>query len=106
MCQMDGDKLPFIRRLIAEGEILDDDDWPVELESETAQWIIDQFWELHRSRGNSGWGPLAISWAEIQAYTALTGLTLSPWVIDQIRNLDRLYLSAFAASARENQRNG
>lgn len=100
MCQPDGDLIKSVRKWIADGVDVEEDLWPVELETPTAEWIVSQFWELHATRGG-GYGPGPISYQELKAYIELTGIDLSPWVIEQIRMLDRMYLSAYATMVRE-----
>lgn len=56
------------------------------------------FDSLNTGRGNSGFGPSPISFAEISAWSALTGNAPTPWEVDLIKNLDLLYLKEMAAN--------
>lgn len=55
-----------------------------------ALWQI--FRELHASRGNSGFGPLRISFLEIDAFQRVTGVRLKPWEIEALRRADRAFV--------------
>lgn len=61
-----------------------------------AAGVLEAFWELHAARGSNGYGPNPISYQELEAWSRLTGRVPSLWAIEQIRTLDRLYLSAYA----------
>lgn len=91
MCQPQGDLLEFILNRQQAGEDIDDEDYPVELETFEAQWIVDRFWELNNRRAGFG---VPINFAEIEAYQRLTGRRLSNWQVKQICRLDNLYLEA------------
>lgn len=51
------------------------------------------FKELHASRANSGFGPMRISFAEIDAFQRVTGLSLKPWEVEAIRRADRAFMA-------------
>lgn len=47
---------------------------------------------LTATRGG-GFGPGAITYAEIEAFVRLTGHTLDPWEVEAVRALDDAYLA-------------
>jgi hypothetical protein len=70
-------------------------------------WLA--FCRLSGRRGGTGFGPSPIGWLEIEAYQRLAGIRLSPWEIEMIEMLDRLYLDRLAAvseAARNKERAG
>lgn len=103
MCQPDGDHLDFVLEMAREGIELDEEDAPVELESDLAYDVLDVFWRLHNARGSGGFGPTAISYQDLVAFVQMTGEQLGPWLVDQIRSLDNLFLSAIAESHKRKQ---
>ena len=50
------------------------------------------FLELSTTRGGTGYGPLPITFAEIEAWSRLRG-ALEPWEIDLICKLDRVWMA-------------
>lgn len=48
--------------------------------------------ELHASRAHSGFGPLRINFAEIDAFQRVTGLRLKAWEVEAIRRADRAFM--------------
>lgn len=63
---------------------------------EGCETLWRNYLELHDSRGNTGWGPMRITFADLQAFQNVTGAMLQPWEIDMIRKADGLWLSEFA----------
>lgn len=63
---------------------------------EGAGKLWQDFLQLHGSRGSTGWGPMRITFADMQAWQVLTGSMLKPWEVDLIRKADDLWLSEFA----------
>lgn len=59
--------------------------------------ILGWFWELDASRTANFHGPNPLAWAEIAAWSRLTGATPQPWEIDILRALDRVRLGHKAA---------
>lgn len=55
------------------------------------------FAEMHDSRGSTGFGPMRITFADIDAWQRVGGVTLAPWEIAAIRKADNAYLANFAA---------
>jgi len=54
------------------------------------------FLELHGARGSTGFGPMRITFADLQAWQVIRGAQLSPWEVDCIRKADDLWLNEFA----------
>jgi len=50
------------------------------------------FWEMGRCRPQGYAGPLAITHTEIEAWSRLYGLRLTPWEVDVVKALDAEYL--------------
>ena len=61
-----------------------------------ATQIWNAFAELHAARGGSGFGPLPISYAEIESYLRVSGERLAPWEVKALRGLDDQWLAARA----------
>lgn len=76
-------------RLLADAPAL-----PVELEP-----LWQDFTELHASRAQTGFGPLRITFAEIEAFQRVRGGKFLPWQIDAIRRADAAYISSRAKSS-------
>jgi hypothetical protein len=53
-------------------------------------WPI--FSELHSCRGNYGFGPCRITYADIDAFQRVSGVTLRPWELEAVRKADAAYL--------------
>lgn len=51
------------------------------------------FRDLSASRANSGFGPLRITFTEIDAFQRVTGLRLKPWEVEAIRRADRAFIN-------------
>lgn len=60
------------------------------------------FLALHDSRGSSGFGPMRITFNDIDAWQRVTGAKLKPWEIDLVRQADNLWLSDFAPKPKVN----
>ena len=60
---------------------------PPEMNAE-AERLWGYFLELHNARGSSGFGPLPISYTEIEAWTRLCNVPLEPWEVRAIRLTD------------------
>lgn len=61
------------------------------------------FDRLSSRRGHNGFGPALITYHDLAAFTAITGLRLSPWEVDIIEMLDELWLAEYFRS-RSNTR--
>lgn len=70
------------------------------------EYLWRWFGEISLARGSSGWGPLPISYMEIDAWSRLTSTVLEPWEVDAIRRLDMIYLSAQAENAELRRKTG
>ena len=54
------------------------------------------FCALHGQRGSNGFGPSAISFSEIAAWSQLTDTPLQPFDVETLIALDRCYLESYA----------
>lgn len=52
------------------------------------------FEELHRARGYTGFGPLPISFRDIEAWQGLMGQRLDPWELRAILAIDAEYIAS------------
>jgi hypothetical protein len=72
-------------------------DVPAEYKSlpkpENYAYCLAWFDELHRTRSNSGFGQNPISYAEIDAWSRLTNIELTPLEVSAIMRLDSAYLN-------------
>jgi hypothetical protein len=70
--------------------------------------LWDWFLELHAARGSNGFGPSAVGWQELDAWSRLTRRHPAAWEIAAIRELDRVYLeeASRADGERGKQRPG
>ena len=59
------------------------------------------FCELAGARGSNGYGPNPIGYQDILAWATLTGTAPYPAEVSVILELDRLYLSETATTAKE-----
>ncbi len=82
--------------------------WPAEDEADDAlevpeggECLWNWFQELSAGRGNNGFGPTAISWADIEAWARLTAIELTPYETLTLRSMDAAFLSAHAAEAEK-----
>jgi hypothetical protein len=75
------------------------------LTGETPQMLLDRprcpdgceslwlaFKELHASRCSSGFGPMRITFTEIDAYGRVTGAQFKPWEVEAVRRADRAFM--------------
>lgn len=68
--------------------------WPI--------WL--KFLRLSRRREWSDWGtPKLIKHTEILAFQQLTGMTFTPWEIDQIEILDGAYIAVMSEAKRSGE---
>lgn len=49
------------------------------------------FYRLSNRRGSNGFGVNPITWSELDAFTRLSGVRLTPWEIETVEMLDDLY---------------
>lgn len=62
-------------------------------------WQI--FKELHASRGNNGFGPMRLTFAELDAFQRVTGMRLKPWEIDALRRADRVFINDWQSRQKQ-----
>lgn len=56
-------------------------------------YLWNSFIDLHSTRGG-GFGPAAITFVEIEAWSRLTASPLEPWEVSIIRAIDDAYLES------------
>ena len=107
-----GGGLDHARQYAAQtGENLDDvlEAYGIELPDipDGLEWIWEWFWELSAGR-QYGFGPLPLSWADMAAWAAISGVALQPWLAGMFRRMDMAYLAEMGekAKAEEKQRGG
>jgi hypothetical protein len=66
---------------------------------DVASHVWETFVQLHNGRTVGMGSPNPISWEAIQAWCNLTGIVLSPWEIETVKELDMLWLRI---SAKDN----
>lgn len=59
------------------------------------------FIRLHNRRGSNGMGPNPITWADIESFMRLSGVSLAPWEIEIIEDLDGVF---FAQQAKKTEK--
>lgn len=64
------------------------------------EYVWDLFWNLRNGVGGNGFSPSPISYQEILAYSQLTGIRFSPFVLDAIRYMDAKYLDQLSARSK------
>jgi hypothetical protein len=57
-------------------------------------YLVDWWHELSVGRGAGGFGPSALTWHDIAAWSAVTGSALSPIEATVLLRMDRVFLSA------------
>ncbi len=75
-------------------ELAFDDEAP--LIPDEGLYLWNFFQELSSGRINSGFGPTALSWSDVDAWVRLTSTPLSPYEVLTIRSMDAAFLSAYA----------
>lgn len=58
------------------------------------------FLQLSATRGG-GFGPAPLAYSEIEAWTRMTGDDPTPWELERIMELDRIYLNHMAERAKD-----
>jgi len=56
--------------------------------------LLAIFWELHAARSHNGFSYNPFSYAELDAYQRLAGVTLTPWDVKMLKRIDTIYLMA------------
>jgi len=78
---------------------VDDEDMPI---LAARAW---QGWQhLHQARGSNGYGPMPISFTEVHAFAALSGIGLLPWEVELIRAFDGEYMRITAERSEKRRR--
>lgn len=67
-------------------------------------YLWELFVRLDARRGSNGFGPAPISFADIAAFVAITGLPLTAWEIETIEAVDDAYMEAQAEKAKAKKR--
>lgn len=62
-------------------------------------YLWQAYHRLRRRKGG-GMGPGPIEWPDIDAFLRLSGVSLVPWEIEVIEELDDLFLTAVAAAQK------
>lgn len=52
------------------------------------QYVWSWFWELAPRRGNNGFGPSPLSYAELESWAAMTGREPTFWEVEVLMRLD------------------
>lgn len=60
---------------------------------ENGAYLWEWFCELSSGRGNNGFGPLPLSWADMDAWARLTGNCPEPWETAILRSMDGVFLA-------------
>lgn len=58
------------------------------------EFLWSWFWELHQGRGNNGFGPNPLSWTEMEAWSQITKIQLTPFEALTFRAMDNAFLAA------------
>ena len=61
---------------------------------EEIAYLWEWFRELDGARGSNGFGPMPVSYAELDAWARLTGRHTLPWEVRWLMLLDRIATSA------------
>ena len=64
------------------------------------EYLWGLFWDMSLGRGNGGWGPEPLSWADMAAYAGLNGITFNPWESKALRRMDLAFLGAVADAGK------
>lgn len=73
--------------------------------------VLEYLWEYYNqlsiTRQNYGWGPTALTYQEIEAWSRLRHVVLDPWELDALLMLDSIFLSVSAkAEAKRKAQHG
>jgi len=69
------------------------------------EYLWEWFQQLHATRGG-GFGPASITYAEIDAWSRQTGTRPTPWEVEQLKGIDREWLTWQAQKMDEERGNG
>ena len=59
--------------------------------------LWQDFADLHECRGSNGFGPMRITYADIDAWQRINRVSLEAWEIAAVRKADTAFLTSFAA---------
>lgn len=65
--------------------------------------VWNAFIAMHERRGSNGYGPNPITWHDIAAWQAVSGLVLTPWEASVVGTLDGVAMAAAAKQATVQQ---
>ncbi|MEG2140689.1 MAG: hypothetical protein RRY20_07885 [Bilophila sp.] len=65
-------------------------------------YLWNWFQELSSGRGNNGFGPSPLGWADMAAWAQLTAIPLTPYETLTLRSMDTAYLTACADTQKKN----
>ena len=73
--------------------------------------VLEYLWEYYNqlsvTRQNFGWGPTALTYQEIAAWSKLRNVKLDPWELDALLMVDSVFLTVSAeAEAKRKAQNG
>lgn len=63
---------------------------------EWGRYLLGMFHDLASGRMSSGFGPMGIGWAEMEAWSRLRRRPLAAWEVDILRRLDDAWLRAWS----------
>lgn len=55
--------------------------------------LMRWFYEMSSGRSTNGFGYMPLAFSEMEAWSRLRGVTLTPWEVQTIKSLDREYLN-------------
>lgn len=59
-----------------------------------AEYLLELFWELSSGRTTGGFGATRLTWLDINAWSNMTGVVLTPWELGAIRKMDAVFVTA------------
>lgn len=62
------------------------------------------FVELRNAAGGSGFGPVPVSFQDIETYGRLHGIDFEPWEVNVLHTLDVKYIQSWAAAQKNKVR--
>lgn len=60
------------------------------------------FMAMHSTRSSTGFSPMRISYADLEAYQRVEGVRLAPWQVEAIKRADAAYLDHHAKTRKAN----
>lgn len=78
---------------------------PKQLDQPILDDLISHVWvwflDLHRVRGNTGFGPATITYSDISCWSKLLGIELRVWEIKALCLLDKAYISESMKTSKQ-----